>query len=313
MCFLKGMVTRLHSIYTLQNLHLHNTAVAIGYFDGLHVGHRAVIQQVVMHKQNHLIPTVFSFTDDRSHGAKNAEGCLLTLRQKEHMLEKMHVEEYICPPFSMFQNFTPTEFVSQILVEKMHAKLVCVGSDFRFGKHACADAVVLQTLCQNHNIQVCLIDKISHNGEIVSSSKIRTLIRQGDIKLANQMLGYRFHICGMVEKGNQIGRTIDFPTINQRIPQDMVLPRFGVYASITKIDGQEYVSVSNIGIKPTVGSDYPLLETYIENYTGDLYGRNLKVELIGFIRPERKFSSVEILKEEIKKNVLQAKEMFNKI
>ena len=153
-------------------------------------------------------------------------------------------------------------------------------------------------------------------GEVISSTEIRRCVREGEIAKANEMLGYHFGFCLEVEHGFQRGRTWDFPTINQQIPKGRVMPKLGVYCSAVEIDGNKYAGVTNIGVKPTVHVETaPLAETFIMDYHGDLYGRNLKLELHEFLRPEKMFDSFDSLREEIAKNKEQAVRYFeeNKI
>jgi len=182
----------------------------------------------------------------------------------------------------------------------MNCKHVSCGWNFRFSKNAGAGTDDLQRICSEYGIGVSIIPPVEMGGQAVSSTRIREAIRNGDILSANQMLGYDLTYQLEVVEGAKLGRTLGFPTINQIIPADCVLPKFGVYKSRVKIDENEYTGITNIGIKPTVSTgNVPLIETHIPGFNMDLYGQTVRVSLQKFIREEKKFSSLEELKTQI--------------
>lgn len=281
------------------------TAVALGLFDGLHLGHQRVIGDAVeAAKGDGLHPCVFTFTTTATGvpRAKTHQGRLSTDRVREQYLERLGVAVLVRPGFDTIRDLPPREFVREILAEKLGARYVSCGVNFHFGKGAAGDACLLTELCRPLGIQVSALPLVELEGGPVSSSRIRGLIGTGEIPLANRLLGRPFAIDFEVVYGRQLGRTIDAPTINQPFPHDFVTPRYGVYATATWVEGRCYPSVTNVGVKPTVGSDAVLSETYIHSFSGDLYGRRIVVEFLEFVRPERKFDSIPELRVQIKRD-----------
>ncbi len=294
----------------------HKTAVALGLFDGVHMGHRSVIGEAVAKAEDDVKSTVFTFKTDTftSKGHDGRLEMLLPDSVKQQHFERLGVDLLFTPEFSKYKNMTDEEFVRCVLKEKLNACFAVCGEDFRFGRGAMGDADRLKVLGEKYEIEVRIINHISLNGQRVSSTRIRELIRNGDIAKANEMLGYRYGYVLPVEHGNEIGRTWNFPTANQIIPNGMVLPKFGVYCTMVNVNGKWYRGVTNIGVKPTVEKcSLPLAETYILDYNGDLYGETIEIQLCEFVRPERVFGSFDELKEEIAKNIDFAKKYFDKM
>lgn len=288
-----------------------STAVAMGLFDGVHLGHRAVISRAVSiaAEKSGTAPAVFTFETDTvtSKGSGGVE-CLITKDIKKEILSGLGVKYIYSPDFMNFKDLSAEEFIELVLCGKLSAKYVVCGEDFRFGKNAAGDAELLDRLCRKRGIETAVVPPvIGENGERISSTTVRELIKSGRIAEANRMLGCRYFMRLPVAYGNRIGRTIHFPTINQYLPEKHIIPKFGVYASFAEVNGRVYKGVTNIGVKPTVGGvSSPLAETYIMDFCGDLYGENVKLSLVEFIRPEVKFDNVELLKEQIEKDVKKA-------
>ena len=287
---------------------LGRSAVALGFFDGLHIGHFAVIERAIAQKTKGLCPCVFTFTMHQRRPEKKPIGSeLITPSQKANLLSQWGIALVLCPDFSEFQAMQAQEFVEEVLVRRLHAAQVCCGEDFRFGANAMADANDLKRLCDAHGIQVDLIPAVCIDGQRISSTQIRALLRAGEVNRANRLLGRVFGYDFQVIQGKQLGRTLDFPTINQKIPETFIKLRYGVYASVALADGKWYPAVTNIGLRPTVeDSEAVNSETYIIGYTGDLYGQSVQVELLEFLRDEQKFSSVQELKMRIQADAKQA-------
>lgn len=278
-----------------------NSAVALGFFDGLHVGHAAVISCAVQSaKKDGLAPAVFTFYIDTGPAGKTPGGMLQTEAEKLDMLGSLGVKTVLSPPFSEFRDMQPEAFVEEVLVKRLSAAVVCCGFDFRFGKQASAGVKELGELCAQSGISLHVMDPVSDAAGKISSTRIRKALAAGDVGAAAKMLGRLFGYCLPVVHGKQLGRSLGKPTINQPIPQNFAVLRHGVYASITTLDGVEYPSVTNIGSHPTVdcGSDVNS-ETYIHHYSGDLYGREIPVRLVEFLRDEKKFDTVEELRAQI--------------
>ncbi len=276
-------------------------AVALGFFDGLHIGHAAVVSRTLSYQQEGLCPCVFTFTMDGGHpAAKSSANALTTERQKEQLLESWGVRLVLCPDFSEFHAMEPESFVDEILVRRLNANAACCGEDFRFGKKAAGDVGQLAALCQARGIRLDVVPPVTFEGERVSSTRIRSLLGEGRVADANRMLGRAFGYDFTVVRGKQLGRKLDSPTINQRLPDGFVPLRHGVYASVSFAGGAWHPSVTNIGLRPTVEDTTAVnSETYICGFSGDLYGASVEVRLLAFLRPEQRFPSVEALRARI--------------
>lgn len=282
------------------------SSLALGAFDGLHRGHMAVIRRACAPGEGgrRLQPAVFTFS--RSPAGNNA---VLTGRDKERLLEDAGVEVLYSLEFSQVKDWEAEAFVEQVLFETCAAQRLCCGEDFRFGRGARGDTALLQTLCDRRGVELTVVPPVKEGGEKVSSTRIRAAVEAGDISLANRLLGRPFGFSLEVIHGNHIGTGLGTPTINQAIPEGFVLPRFGVYASWCRVGGEYFYGVTNVGVKPTVGSDRVLAETWMPEFQGDLYGKRVRVFLLEFLRPEKKFGSLEELKAAIQTNGEQAKEV----
>lgn len=287
-----------------------NTAVALGVFDGIHRGHQDVIKCAVGFKAEGLSPAVFTFNTKTVTTKGNGKiDMLISDELKAEKLEELGVEYIYSPQFSEVRELTSEMFVKQILVEKMNAKVAVCGENFKFGKGAFSGAHDLEEIGAKYGIKTKIVPYTTYNMQPISSTEIRRLIKEGSIDIANYLLGYDFHFRIEVVHGNSLGKTLEFPTINQKFLSSHVVPRFGVYASQTKIGDKMYPSVTNVGIKPTIGGESsPLAETYIFDYSGDLYGQRLTVYLKKFIRPEQKFNGIDDLKAHLEIDLKKAKE-----
>lgn len=282
-------------------------AAALGSFDGLHLGHRQVIGNTF--SSSELRPAVVTFQQNPSVSLQKKPVPLLTTNaQKLTLLEEIGVDVVYLLPFEQIRDMEPEAFV-ETLYRICRVRKLCCGFNFRFGKNGRGDVALLETLCGQWGIKLCVAPPVLVGGEAVSSTRIRSALEQGNVREAGQLLGRPFGYNFKVTHGRQLGRTWGTPTINQPFPEGYVLPRFGVYASLVSIEGKKYYGVTNIGIKPTVGSDCALSETWIPEFSGDLYGQKVPVELLDFIRPERKFDSLDELKNEILQNGVIARQI----
>ena len=282
------------------------TAVALGLFDGVHLGHRAVIDAALAQRENGLSASVFTFEPECVlRKAGGASGYIYTRTEKEILLwEMLGVDDVVSPPFESFCSLSGEEFAEEILCRQMRAAHVCCGNDFRFGKNASCGAKELIDLGKRCGFEVEVVSPVEYGGSIVSSSRIREVLMSGDIASANALLGFNYFINAEVRDGNHIGRTIDFPTINQDFSVGQLVPRYGVYSTVTNIGGRTLPSVTNVGVKPTIaGVRRPLAETHIIGYSGDLYGKNVDVCFRSFIRPEKRFGSLDELRAQIAQDI----------
>lgn len=278
------------------------SAVALGYFDGLHIGHAAVISRAVSKAENGLCPCVFTFTIRGGHPkAKRQDSSIITESQKRAMLEQWGIRFVLEPDFAEFQKMSPEQFVDEVLVGRMNAALVCCGQDFHFGHFASAGVEELSALCRQRGINLEVVAPVTYQGERVSSTRIRALLEDGNVELAGILLGRPFSYDFTVIHGRQLGRKLDFPTINQAMPKEFIHLRRGVYASFAQVDGKCYPAVTNIGVRPTVDADAKQVvsETSIQGLSRDLYGEQVEVGLLKFLRAEKTFPSVQALREQI--------------
>ncbi|MBR6070192.1 MAG: bifunctional riboflavin kinase/FAD synthetase [Ruminococcus sp.] len=285
------------------------TAVALGLFDGVHLGHRAVLRAACEQRKNGLVPSAFTFEPGSVlRKAGGASGYIYGQRAKIRLLNECGVVRTDFPPFDTVCGLSGEEFASRILHERMNAAYVCCGNDFRFGRDASCGAQELIGFGKRYGFEVEVVDSVKLDGETVSSSRIRELLLSGDITAANELLGSAYFINATVTDGNHIGRTLGFPTINQHFAEGQLVPRYGVYSTEVTVNGRTCAAVTDIGVKPTVGAEKPLAETHIIGYSGDLYGKSVDVRFRGFIRPEMKFGSLDELKAQIAADIMRARE-----
>ena len=277
------------------------SAVALGFFDGVHTGHRAVIAKAVeTARREGLSPRVFTFSPAGVlPGSKGGITLLQTEEQKEEALAGLGVEEVICPPFAAFRSLAPERFVREFLRDVLQAKVLFCGFNYHFGKGGSAGVEELRSLCAPEGIRVEVLPPVLWQDQVVSSTRIRACIREGEMEAARAMLGEPFTLIAPVIHGKGLARTLSWPTINQLFPPGFTIPRRGVYHSHVLIEGRIWDGVTNVGIKPTLHETNLTMETYILDYAGDLYGQALPVSLLYFLRPEEQFGSVEALTQRI--------------
>ncbi|MEB3357835.1 MAG: bifunctional riboflavin kinase/FAD synthetase [Synechococcales bacterium] len=280
------------------------TAIALGNFDGIHRGHRRVIEPVL--GAEGLFRSVVSFNPHPQEFFTGQRRTLLTpLDEKVARLEEIGVEQLVLIPFDQsLAALSPDQFVEQILVECLQTRLISVGENFRFGHRRAGDTAELKRLAIAHGITVQVTSLHICGGERISSSAIRQALDQGDLDTANRLLGRPYRLVGTVVEGRQLGRTIGFPTANLVCPADKFLPRRGVYAVQVTLEGSindepPLPGVMNLGLRPTVDGIQQTIEVHVLDWSGDLYGQVLSVDLQRFLRPEQKFASLEALKYQI--------------
>lgn len=290
------------------------TAVALGYFDGIHIGHREVLDKALsVAEEKGLVPVVMLFD---IHPRKLVSGSippmLTSEEDKREILTEMGFTVFDFD-FHKGMNYSPNEFIEKILVETLNAKAVSCGFDYHYGKGGKGNADTMREELGKRNIEFFSASPVVLGEDIVSSTEIRKCISQGDIEKANAMLGEYFSYDFEVVRGDGIGRTIGFPTINQFFPEDFIVPKYGVYASMAKIDGKTYPAVTNVGIRPTVAEEGMRSETCILDFSGDLYGKKVQVKLIKYLRDEIKFPDLEALKRAIRKDIENARNIYNEV
>jgi riboflavin kinase/FMN adenylyltransferase len=295
------------------------TAIALGNFDGVHIGHRRVIAPILPAalSDRHLASTVVSFSPHPQEFFSNQPRQLLApFVEKVALLDALGVEQLVLLPFNAaLAKLTAAEFIQQVLIKSMQVERISVGCDFRFGKQRQGSINDLHHIWGDRLTvipeQTMNVDSSSPSVRI-SSSNIRAALAEGKIDLANTLLGRPYNFIGEVVYGKQLGRTIGFPTANLAIPEAKCLPRDGVYAVQVQINNAPpYIDgVMNIGMRPTVNGSQRSLEVHLLAWQGELYGQSLNVELMQFIRPEKKFDSLDSLKSQIHQDCQSAKSYF---
>lgn len=290
---------------------MRKTAVALGSFDGLHRGHMSVIACTAdFERECGLSPHVLLFDAHPMLVIKgSAPERILQDSLRDEILATAGVETTIIP-FIYIKDMTCREFFEKILIGRLNAGAVCCGWNYRFGKGGEGDCETLKALCEEYGIMLKILPHVDFDGEPISSTRIRKAVENGEIPLANAMLGREFRYKSTVVSGHQRGRLIGAPTINQHFDKNFVLPKKGVYASVTVVDGKEYPSVTNIGLRPSFENEDFRSETCILGFAGDLYGQDIEVRLIEYLRDEIRFDSMEKLSEQIEKDAKKSGELF---
>lgn len=283
------------------------TAVALGNFDGMHVGHMAVLETAKSFESEGLLPVAVLFDE---HSLKaitgKAPAMLMTVTERNRIINEngLRIETLV---FNEIRDLSPSDFVEKILVGRLGAAAVCCGYNYRFGKGASGTAQTMSEICGRLGLQCRVSGEVDVDRCAVSSTKIRSFIENGEIEKANKMLGRPFGFSSRVIDGDKRGRVLGFPTINQIIPEELAMPRFGVYQSVVTVNGEKFKGVTNVGRRPTVGTEKILSETHILDFDRDIYGENVDVRLIKFIRPEKKFSSFDELARQIKSDAKEVR------
>lgn len=274
-----------------------STSIALGFFDGVHIGHRDVIQAAVEYsQQNGLEPAVFTFQLPFQSTLKGGRIC--TEECKHRLIADLGVKHCLEPDFEAFRELTPEDFVQKVLAEICRAKAVFCGDNFTFGKKAAGNVALLKQLCEPLGIRVFEVPMTIYQGKPVSSTRIRKALEEGDIPAANAMLGHPYQVEFSVQHGKGLGRTLGFPTINQIIPEGYVSPKEGIYITLTQVqEGLWLPSATGFGRRPTVDKSgaAPTCETFIAQYDGDLYDESPTVRFYKYLAPTRKFDSLEEL------------------
>lgn len=285
-------------------------AVAIGKFDGLHRGHKRLLQEIIKQKEHGLIAAVFTFDPSPavffgSRGCEEKE--LSTREEKRRLLAAMGIDLLIeFPLCEKTAGMEPEDFIRDILVERMHAKVIAAGTDVSFGNRGRGDRRLLESLRQQYDYQVVIIDKIEENGREISSTYIREAVKRGDMELAQRLLGAPYSVAGCVVHGRALGRTIGMPTVNMIPEKEKQLPPNGVYYSAVQWKQKLLWGITNIGRKPTVDDDGRIgVETFLYDFEENIYGEELEVGLLHYKRPEKRFSGVEQLKEQMQKDIAE--------
>ncbi|MCL4159284.1 UNVERIFIED_CONTAM: hypothetical protein GTU68_013891 [Idotea baltica] len=292
------------------------SVVSIGNYDGVHLGHQYVVESLLQKSTELNVPsTVITFDPLAKEFFKpNSVLRLSSVEQRAALLMDLGVDQVLCIDFNQeFANYSPLAFVEDVLIDGLGVQYLCIGDDFRFGKDRVGDFKFLKKLGRQRGFNVATHDTFELNGDRVSSGRVRMALESDNLELAQQLLGRPYSIQGEVSRGQQLGRTINFPTANINL-EDYILPVNGVYAVRCQLNNDKTLidGVANIGMRPTVSGKKNRLEVYLFDFDDDIYGESLDVQLLFKIRNEQKFSSVANLQKQIQLDVLSAKKYLQK-
>ncbi len=293
--------------------------IALGFFDGVHKGHGALLRTVAQ-VADRLGAKPCAFTFDRSPTAAitgQAVPLLSSVEDRVWLMRRYYgIEEVIVAPFDGMQKMDWQDFVSEYLQKELGDVHVVAGHDFHFGYMGKGNPQRLQEKCRELGMGCDIIQKVEQDGITISSTYIRTLIAQGEVERADQFLGHPHTLTNRVAHGKKIGTTtLGFPTVNLLIPQGVIVPAFGVYATRVWFDGQCRCAVTNVGVRPTVEDNdgHVTVEGFILDFDGDLYGHEIRMEFYKYLRPEQCFPSMDALAAEIRRNAQQTRDYFRQL
>ena len=289
------------------------TIYALGFFDGVHLGHQALLKACAelakLHDCNGGAVTFATHPESLTKG--QMPNLINSLADRKRLLKAYGAEKIQVLPFDETLRKTHWSAFLEQLVAQGAAGFVC-GSDFRFGAAGSGTAQKLEDFCKERNLPYAIVPQQLLDGVRVSSTYIRQLLTQGKLKDANRFLGHSHIISGKVVAGKKLGTTLGIPTANVVLEEGVICPKYGVYAANAIVDGERYGAVTNIGTRPTVSGEGVTVEAHLLDFAGDLYGKTIILELLEFLRPEQKFASLEQLKAEIDKNTQQTRKLLGK-
>lgn len=280
--------------------------MAIGKFDGVHIGHRRLLEEILEQKKNGLAACVFTFDPPPAVLFGFSDGKELTTKEEKRiMFERMGVDVLIEFPLTYeTAAISPLDFAREIVAKQMNARFVAAGTDLSFGAKGAGDAELLRTVGEEMGFAVKTIEKVCIEEQEVNSTYIRDCVKNGDMHTVRRFLGMPYTVIGTVVHGNRIGRTIGFPTVNLAPEESKLLPPNGVYYSEVLVDGTVFRAISNIGYKPTVTEERILgVESYLYDFDKEIYDETVEVYLYAFKRGEQQFDSLEALKKQLKEDI----------
>ncbi|MGE4353629.1 MAG: bifunctional riboflavin kinase/FAD synthetase [Oscillospiraceae bacterium] len=282
---------------------MEKTAIALGFFDGIHLGHAELIKRTCQRaRELSVTPTVLTFDThpDTFVTGKPVELLTDSEARADIIRRRFGVENVLFIHFNeTVMHMSWREFLD-LLCAELSAVYLIVGHDYHFGYKGEGNSDLLRSYCEANGIGCDVIRPVERDGAVISSTRIRELVKRGEIEAANALLGHPHELCGTVYYGYKLGHKIGFPTINMRVPENVIVPRFGVYATRVYFGSETHMAVTNVGVRPTFhNGNEPSVESYILDYSGNLYGRRVRVEFYAFLRPERQFESVDALKRQI--------------
>ncbi len=293
-----------------------SSVVALGCFDGVHIGHRAVIETAIkIAKESGLSSTVWTFSEpSKNFFTPGAVPLITSTEAKCELIESLGVDLVLCLDFNEdIAKLSPEDFFNNILLGKLSAAHIVCGFNYSFGTKCAGNTELLAHLCQSAGIGLTVLPAVLEDGVDISSSLIRSCIKDGELEKAEKYLGYPYSISAEVIGGQRLARRLGFPTVNITPPAYAIIPKHGVYVTSVSFEGAErqLFGITNIGMRPTVHAEKICAETHIFDFDGDLYGKKLTVKFLHFIRPERLFDSIEDLKEQVLTDIETAKKFIS--
>ena len=283
------------------------SAVTFGKFDGVHKGHQKLVEEVLRCCTNGNIKSVLCAFE------MNKKDILMTPDERRERMDGKIDYLVECPFSDELRHMSAEDFIKKVIKGVFHAEYVVVGTDFHFGYGKEGDAHMLEAYAEKYHYKAIVVEKARFKHREISSSFIKSLVKDGSITTANYLLTYPYPVEGIVKHGKHLGSELGFPTCNVEWPAHKVLPPKGVYVSRVYIDGEVYGAISNIGVKPTVSDENKvLIESYLYGYSGDAYGKNVKIDLLEFRRPEHKFSSIKEMQVRVRQDIQYVREYFEK-
>ena len=281
-----------------------DTAVAIGKFDGFHMGHQKLLHMVTEQKAKGFVPSPAAFF------SKEAQQELTTIQEKRNIFEEAGVDYLIEYPFYQeIADMEPETYIRKVLVEQLHAKCIVAGEDVSFGKKGMGNYRLLEQKSAEYGYQVIVIDKVQYQGREISSTYVRDAVKQGEMELVTKLLGQPYHVGGTIVHGRHLGTGLGMPTVNILPPPEKLLPPNGVYYSYVMMNGRIYLGITNIGTKPTVSGEAVMgVETFIYDFDQDVYGQDIQVYLLHYKRPEMRFHGIEALKKQMATDIAAGRE-----
>ena len=288
---------------------------ALGFFDGVHLGHQALLTQCrYLADDLGCMAGVVTFSGHPDTLVHGRTPLLINTPEdrKKLLMQQFHMDTVVELPFDRAMMTMPWQAFIEMLVERYGAAGFVCGHDFRFGDRGAGSAALLQEYCADRNLPCRIVPEQRLDGITVSSTHIRALLEQGEMEQAVRFLGHPHILTGEVVSGRKLGRTLGIPTANLLIPEGVVQLRYGVYACKARTEDGDYLAVTNVGNRPTVGGHRVTVEPWLMDFEGDLYGKSVTLSFHAFVRPERKFDSLEELRSEIRKNAEQTRKIFEK-
>ena len=290
------------------------TVVALGCFDGVHRGHTAVINEAVRIARERSLPcAIFTFREPpKNYFVPNAAPLITDYREKRRLMRTLGVDIFVCIPFDgEIGSLSPEEFFEDILLERLCATHLVCGFNYSFGKSGRGDTVLMRRLCNEKRIGLTCVESVTDGEITVSSSAIRQAVENGDMELAERYLGRPFSICAPIVGGQKLARKLGFPTLNQILDKNTLIPRHGVYVTKITVGKKVMFGITNVGVRPTVSDHTLCAESHIFDFEGDLYGKTVRVEFLKYLRPETEFPSIEALTEQVKLDIADAKNFIS--